>query len=69
VTDELDIVHLATALRFAEQSNADRMGVVGPADDGPPPEWYVGYATAVAREYARLTEGLDRPAPSGEEPS
>lgn len=56
---ELDIEHLATALRFAEQTYADHLGVVGPADYGPPPEWYRGYAKAVGGQYQKLTQGIE----------
>ena len=38
---------LAAAIRAAEQMHADRLGVVGPAYNGPPSEWYDGYAAAI----------------------
>lgn len=60
----LDVERLAKALRAAEQMNTDRLGIKGPADEGPPPEWYLGYAAATAHWYAATRPAED----AGERP-
>jgi hypothetical protein len=52
-SDGLDVARLAVAMSYVERTMQYAMGVKAP-DDGPPDEWYDGYARNVAKRYAAL---------------
>jgi hypothetical protein len=50
----VDVARLTEAIIRADELNAE--GLPPKETQGPPPEWYRGYAAIVAAEYRRLTD-------------